>query len=403
METLYFKRYAYYPHALIDESPAQDLFISIVIPCYNEPDIIATLHSLAQCDSPEKGVEIIVVVNHGDHATDDIIAQNNLSVTQIRHFEAEHPDVSLHVLTEFDLPHKHAGVGLARKIGMDEAVRRNPNGVIVCLDADSKVLPNYLQEIERHFTIYPDTPGCSIHFEHPISGKFDAAIYQAIIEYELHLRYFIHAQRWAGHPHAYQTIGSSMAVRSEMYQKVTGMPKRKAGEDFYFLQKVIQLGNFTELKSTMVIPSPRMSDRVPFGTGKAVSERLQTSQSYATYHLNTFVDLKTFIALIPSLYTLRFEMLPVSVQSYMETIGGYDEIKKLVANSPSQAVFEKHFFNWFNAFHVMKFTHHCRDHFYPNSDLGTQSVALLDTLQKKTPSTDLSDLLMGFRELDKKI
>src|SRR5262249_26021974 len=162
-------------------------------------------------------------------------------------------------------------------IGMDEALRRfdaveRPGGVIVGFDADCRCERNYLTAIERHFERNSNSPGCSIYFEHPLNGPLEPAIYEAIAEYELHLRYYVQALRFGGFPHAFHTIGSSMAVRAGVYRKQGGMNKRKAGEDFYFLHKIIPLGGFTNLVETRVIPSPRASDRVPFGTGKAVCD-----------------------------------------------------------------------------------------------------------------------------------
>src|SRR5690606_5551781 len=131
-------------------------------------------------------------------------------------------------------------VGLARKIGMDEALRRldragRLDGVIACFDADCTCDPNYLVEVERFFRENPKAPGCSIYFEHPLSGPAEPGIYQAVARYELHLRYYIEALRHAGFPHAFHTIGSSMAARASAYLQQGGMNKRQAGEDFYFL------------------------------------------------------------------------------------------------------------------------------------------------------------------------
>ena len=44
------------------------------------------------------------------------------------------------------------------------------------------------------------------------------------------------------------------------------------------------LGNFTELNSTRVNPSPRLSDRVPFGTGADITKQLRKDENhYKTY------------------------------------------------------------------------------------------------------------------------
>jgi hypothetical protein len=73
--------------------------------------------------------------------------------------------------------------------------------------------------------------------------SLDSNVARAITSYELHLRYLVHAMRWAGHPFAYQTVGSSMAVRRKAYLSLGGMNTRQAGEDFYFLQKFIEVGS----------------------------------------------------------------------------------------------------------------------------------------------------------------
>lgn len=369
--------------------------MSIVIPCYNEPDFTSTLNSISNCKKPEKGVEVIVVVNNSETASNEIINQNKKTISEIENFKINNSNFKIQVLEELDLPKKHAGVGLARKIGMDEAVRRNPDGIIVCLDADSLVEKNYLVEIEKHCINHPNSSGCGIHFEHPISGDLEKEIYKGIIAYELHLRYFISAQKWAGHPHAYQTIGSSMAVRSDIYEKVGGMPKKQAGEDFYFLQKVIQLGGFTEIKTTKVIPSPRVSDRVPFGTGKAVGDYLESDKISTTYNFKTFIDLKEVINQVENIYKSKFEDLPTSILEFWKSINGFDELDKIRSKSTSIDVFTKHFFNWFNAFQVMKYVHFYRDNYYPNEGL----VKACNSLLKEHFNNEL-EYLTKFRTLD---
>ena len=276
-----------------------DTGIIVVIPCFNEKEITRTLDSLNKCQTPACKVEIIIVVNQSEIIPEEIKNQNELSVSEIGAWtEVNESFFNVYTLFEQALPKKHAGVGLARKIGMDEAVMRfesiNKDGVIVCLDADCTVEENYFTEIENHFNKYPKTPGCSIKYAHPLKGNdFDDYHYEGILNYELFLRYYNLALKHCGVPYAFHTVGSSMAVKSSAYQKQGGMNKRKAGEDFYFLQKIIELGHFTELNSTTVYPSPRTSDRVPFGTGKAINDFLnqENKEAYLTYSFDSFLVL----------------------------------------------------------------------------------------------------------------
>ena len=173
-----------------------------------------------------------------------------------------------------ELPDPKGGVGWARKIVLDEAARLlSQEGIMLCLDSDCTVAQNYLKVVTDHFQSNPDCNAVSIYFEHNLDTLgYDER--HAIIQYELHLRYLVHAMRWAGHPFAFQTVGSSMAVRRKGYLAHGGMNTRQAGEDFYFLQKFIEVDSLQEIRNTTVYPSARISDRVPFGTGRAMSQLL---------------------------------------------------------------------------------------------------------------------------------
>ncbi len=94
----------------------------VVIPCFNEPDLLGSLESLAICDPPGCAVEVIVVVNSSVNSIEEVRLQNQRTLEWASAWGRNHPEV--HLLHFPDLPAKHAGVGLARKIGMDEAARR---------------------------------------------------------------------------------------------------------------------------------------------------------------------------------------------------------------------------------------------------------------------------------------
>ena len=407
----YLQKYGFRPPG-IQSPPDPNLGIIVVIPCFDEPDILPTLKSLYRADMPVCAVEVIIVVNSGTHHSEEIKNRNLETIDSIRSQDefVLSGKLTYHIISINDMPKKHAGVGLARKIGMDEAVARfdnlNRDGIIVCFDADSICCYNYLTEIEQHFTKHPKTPGCAIRYEHPVSGQeFSKDVYDGIINYELFLRYYNQGLHFAGLPYAFHTVGSSMAVRSSAYQKQGGMNKRKAGEDFYFLHKIIALGGFTELNSTKVIPSPRTSDRVPFGTGKAINDWIEgESTEYMTYDFRIWELLKAFVECIPDLQNIAFietdfYKLP-SAETFIQFLNDSDfesGLNEIRNNSTDKPSFLKRFFVWFSAFRVLKLVHFLRDEQWPNQPLFDQAVKMSKVRGFYKGETDLKTLLISYR------
>lgn len=402
----------------ITEQPKQNTSIIVVIPCFNETDLISSLNALYECDTTNGNVEVITVINAGIKYNDDVKTQNLNTLKEAQNWADSHQTDTLqfHFILNNELPKKHAGVGLARKIGMDEAVHRfdtiGIDGTILCFDADSNCTKNYLTEVENHFKTHPKTPGCSIHYEHPIEGtEFDDLIYKGIINYELFLRYYNQALLYCNFPFAFQTVGSSMAVRSSVYQKQGGMNKRKAGEDFYFIHKIIALGGFTNISTTKVIPSPRISDRVPFGTGKAIGDWIETKADvYSTYDFRIWSILKSFVAIIPELQTSNLtdlEFYSIPEHSYFiqflednDFESGLIEIRK---NSTDSTSFLKRFFVWFNAFRVLKVVHYLRDTQYENQPILGEAKQLAETLNFYDAEVNESQLLKKYRRIEQTI
>ena len=391
----------------IDNKPSLNLGLVVVIPAYDEPFLLLSLMSLKKCDMPICDIEVIVIINDSERTDPDIKKKNFALYKQANDWALKNskPRLKFHILYFPDLNAKHAGVGFARKIGMDEACWRfgklkNRNGIISCFDADSKCEQNYFISIVSHFEKNRKSPACSIHFEHPLHGAdFEPETYDAIIDYELHLRYFVEAQRWAGFPFAFQTIGSSMAVRVHDYQKQGGMNRRQAGEDFYFLQKFIELGKFTECNTTTVIPSPRPSHRVPFGTGKAVNDIVKSKGNYETYAPESFVDLKNFFEKVNDLFKTEesemnafLEYLPESISTYLKSIHFKKKVVEIKSNTANLKAFKNRFFRWFNAFQLMKYMHYARDNHYKNIPIAEASKWIFEQRKMDTQSSKLNYL-----------
>jgi glycosyltransferase involved in cell wall biosynthesis len=398
----------------INSKPQPKLGISVVIPSYNEPNLRHSLEAIQACKAPECSVEVIVVINYPEgsphNIKEDALNANRL-VQEMNDISHNKQLRFIPILAE-NLPKKQAGVGLARKIGMDEATFRflylnNPKGIIACFDADSTCKSNYLQEIEQFWTLNPSTTACSIRYEHPLSGsEFDNIVYKGITDYELHLRYYIEAGRYIGHPHSFHTIGSSMACTVEAYTRFGGMNRRKAGEDFYFLQKIIPHGGFAEINSTCVYPSPRPSLRVPFGTGRAMSKFIENpNEPVLTYSLDSWMAVKEFLKNAQSLNDNNLDPSAfindqhISIAEFLVENQFSEKILEIRSNTSNPKSFEKRFFLWFDAFHLLKFLNYSHEKHFSRRPIGEESLKLakligLNALESQTNR----ELLFAFRQ-----
>lgn len=257
-----------------------------------------------------------------------------------------------------------AGVGYARKLLMDAAFRSyhkfERDGLIINLDADTHVDCNYFLEIKRWFDDNPEMEAGSIAFSHRFDND-DAAFVKAIIDYESHLRYFINMQRLLNLPFAYQTIGSAMAVRSFAYAKMGGMPVRQAGEDFYFCHKYTKTYRLSDINGTVVYPSNRSSHRVPFGTGKAIGKSL-SEEPLKTYNPKSFEFLASWLyKVLGWKSSIKMSENNGLLTQYLQISNFEKEWERIKKHSASDRTMLKSFFNWFDAFRLMKYLHFMRD------------------------------------------
>ena len=140
----------------IKEAPDEETGIIVVVPAFCEPGITELLNSLASCDEPDCKTEVIIVVNSPANENEECIRINELCVMNIESLREKHSDCFFRLFAVNIIPTSLSGwgVGLARKTGMDEAVRRfdmigKPEGVIVNLDADCQVAKNYFVSLNN--------------------------------------------------------------------------------------------------------------------------------------------------------------------------------------------------------------------------------------------------------------
>jgi len=383
--------------------------IIVIIPAYNETidSFKKVMASLVDQKLPNCSYAVMIIVNTHLKDNHTLRSESQLFYNEL---EAISNDISTSEVRMYPYIHdfsvKKSGVGHSRKMLMDLAFRwfreLHIEGVIVNLDADTLVADNYIASIHDHFNQHPRAEAASIRFEHTIPT--DA---HPIIDYELHLRYFINMQRLINLPFAYQTVGSAMAVRSNAYAKYGGMNKRQAGEDFYFLQKYAKALTLTNLNETMVIPSPRSSERVPFGTGKAVLAAQSDLYNANSYNYRSFTEIGKWtnetlkVLLNKNSESTALPIPSCNTLSQFLVNDGYEIYKlSLIENTDNQLVRYKSFFGWFNAFRLMKCLHYMRDHGYHDEPIDICSRYLFKRLN--LPHSELrKDNLVTIREYDR--
>ncbi|MBN1108743.1 MAG: hypothetical protein JXR66_11925 [Bacteroidales bacterium] len=402
----------------ITEEPAGDTGIIVVVPAFDEPDITVLLDSLLQCDRPACSVEIIIVINAPPGAGIRSVQNNMKCAAAIEKWK--HDNVScffrLFYIDTGQPSIKDWGVGLARKTGMDEALRRfnatgNPDGIIVSLDADCTVGGNYFTAIFDAFSGHQERNACSVSFEHPLNGSgYSAVTYRYIVYYELHMRYFYRAMEFTGHPYVFHTIGSAIAFRASAYLKSGGMNRRQAGEDFYMVQKLIPSGGYFNLASTTVYPSPRVSDRVPFGTGATISKLInEDHEDLMTFNPHSFTGLKDLFSFAGSLYgsgekhfSEIYDSLPPGLRSFLPADEWVAKMAEINQNTSSKEAFIKRFYGWFNMFRMVKYLNHVHRSMFAKVPVMEAAAELLLMTGNKPTQTDAVSLLHEYRSLEKK-
>jgi hypothetical protein len=371
----------------------EDFDGAVVIPALAESDhLFATLQSLAQ--NPLEILSrflILVVVNHREDAplldksdNEDTLKRLAAGDSSLKNLYLGWVDASLKGL---ELPAKGGGVGLARKIGSDLSLPRLRYGpsapLLISLDADTLVRPDYLPALIRHFQA-TKVPGAVIPFCHRPGSSPDQD--EAIRRYELFLRVYVLGLRRAGSPYAFHTVGSAMACLAESYSRMGGMNLRAAGEDFYFLQHLAKTGGIAQVKGTVVYPSARASNRVPFGTGRSISRLLGREEGAVLfYQKDCFQILEEWLALIAQNLQsggeeirARSETISTHLAEYLDSIGFITVWGKLRKNFRDPSNLMAGFHGWFDGLKTMKLIHHLSAGPLPRSEPECVMPGLLE-------------------------
>lgn len=343
---------------------------AVVIPALAEGErLFATLGSLAA--NPQAWTArflVVVVVNHGEQACPADRAQNSADLRRLATLararqlclawvDAASPGC--------EMPAGQAGVGFARKLGMDLALPHlawADDPLLVCLDADTLVEANYLPAIAAHFC--QSSLGAAVlpYCHQAAAGAEQQA---AIDRYELFLRSYVYGLRLAGSPYAFNSVGSAMACRALAYVRCGGMNCRQAAEDFYFLQKLAKTDGVGLLAGTTVFPEPRVSERVPFGTGRSMARLLAgDGQAVLFYPAAAFRVLAAWLQAVEAglgeeagPLLARAERISPVLAGYLGESGWCSVWPRLRANHQSREGLARAFHGWFDGFRSMRLIH----------------------------------------------
>ena len=162
-------------------------------------------------------------------------------------------------------------------------------------------------------------------------NKNSEKINSAILSYENYIKNHSKKLAECGTPFYYFALGCIIVCSDKMYCECGGMKNKIAGEDFYFIQEMIKnvisknpnkikigfymlfdfnkINNAIEFLDTEVKPATRFSDRVLFGTGKALTEivngNLEKTKIFKDVEYN---QIKTFIDLFNDLNKKNFPL-----------------------------------------------------------------------------------------------
>jgi len=409
----YLEHYAVGPRWELIANDMSRIDNAVVIPSLAEREhLFATLASIATNPRPELDRTLVIcVINNGahGHALPGVYDNNQQTLEILGELlhdrisdaagEALCPDLAAILAAGLrlavvdasspgrELPERDRGVGLARKIGFDLALEvfdhaGDTPGLLFSLDADTLVADNYLEAVRTFFARYT-RHAAFIAFRHQAGDTPDAEA--AIACYETFLRYYVLGLWVAGSPYAVHSIGSTIACTAEGYAAVRGMNKRKAGEDFYFLNKLAKLRGIGFIDATTVYPSARQSDRVPFGTGRRITRFLEGQRyEYSLYNPEIFAILGKWIDCMAVCADERCDAAAVMARAaaihpllvrYLEGLHFEDVWHRLKRNNKTARTLRYQCHVWFDGFRTLKLINFMTRH-------GLEPVPMFDAVRR---------------------
>jgi len=416
----YLARFAFEKWSL--EQNDDKLFDNIIIvPCLDEFETLPKmLNSLEENNEFYISKTLLIIVINNSVSAEEQIKRNNIKTYKFlkRKYFSGNPKLNLGIVNAFDdrkaFDDKEAGVGLARKIGMDLALtyfdyKSRKKKIMICLDADCEVQDNYFEAIINEFNNF-ETNAAYVNFEHPLNNS--ETINRAIIAYEIFLRYYVLGLAYSNSPFAFHSVGSAMICDYKAYIKVQGMNKRKAAEDFYFMEKLAKVYPIKKISETKIFPAARPSYRVPFGTGQRINRYLAgTHNEYELYSPEIFDVLQKWNYLFfrdnklqSKEIVIESEKIHPQLQIFLNDAKFSEQFEKIKDNSTNTNQLNIQKKLWFDGFKTLKFVHFLRDTAFPNVSMPVALDKMFERIKYhlniKDNRHDFSDINLQKQYLD---
>ena len=339
---------------------------AVFIPACRESALLpGCIKSLADIAPPR--TILVLVINARVDASEETHKDNDSSfewLTQFPHKQQapdqwmfQLPNLDVLVLDRWTHPFRlqpKQGVGTARAMGAGFICslyhnKRLKYPWIWSTDADARFPDDYLKEPTEDGT-------CIVPYIHTSSNGHTPPIALEIYEYSL--RYYALGLHHAQSPYAFPTIGSTILISIDAYEKSHGFPHRMAGEDFYLLAKASKVSAIHYLKRSPIQLLCRDSDRVPFGTGQGMATIEANHNTKELYHPKIFDDLKQWVHY---LNTSSDETLIDDLETITFDFPHKKKLIKLLAQPAKGARIQTRRHEWFDAFRTLKWIHYMRD------------------------------------------
>jgi len=179
-------------------------------------------------------------------------------------------------------------------------------------------------------------------------------------------------------------------VSAPAYLSVRGVPKREAAEDFHLLDKLAKVGPLYRPRVSPIAIRARVSERVPFGTGRRsreIAEELASGREFLLYSPEIFRALAAVlkglddfarsaeVAALTRAVELWVPEIAPSVQQVLTGLGTFAALTSAAAQAPTGAVLQRRVHTWFDSLRTLRFVHGLRDRCLPSLPWRTALAA----------------------------